>query len=120
MFFWQASEETEEEREAHLIGKDGRPRINLGFIRNMRIDTIAGMLSSEVVTWAIIVVTATVLHTNGVTDIRTAADAARALQPLVHTFPNAGYIAKVLFATGIIGLGMLAIPVLAGSASYAM
>ncbi len=83
MFFWQASEETEEEREAHLIGKDGRPRINLGFIRNMRIDTIAGMLSSEVVTWAIIVV-------------------------------------KVLFATGIIGLGMLAIPVLAGSASYAM
>jgi hypothetical protein len=55
-----------------------------------------------------------------VTDIRTAADAARALQPLVHTFPNAGYIAKVLFATGIIGLGMLAIPVLAGSASYAM
>jgi Mn2+/Fe2+ NRAMP family transporter len=120
MFFWQASEETEEEREAHLIGKDGRPRINLGFIRNMRIDTIVGMLSSEVVTWAIIVVTATVLHANGVTDIRTAADAARALQPLVHTFPNAGYIAKVLFATGIIGLGMLAIPVLAGSASYAM
>jgi NRAMP (natural resistance-associated macrophage protein)-like metal ion transporter len=120
MFFWQASEETEEEREAHLIGKDGRPRINLGFIRNMRIDTIAGMLSSEVVTWAIIVVTATVLHANGVTNIRTAADAARALQPLVHTFPNAGYIAKVLFATGIIGLGMLAIPVLAGSASYAM
>jgi len=120
MFFWQASEETEEEREAHLLGKDGRPRINWGFIRNMRIDTIAGMFFSEVVTWAIIVVAATVLHGNGVTDIRTAADAARALLPLVHTFPNAGFIAQALFATGIIGLGLLAIPVLAGSASYAV
>jgi Mn2+/Fe2+ NRAMP family transporter len=78
------------------------------------------MVFSEVVTWAIIVLTATVLHANGVTDIRTAADAARALEPLVHTFPHAGYIAKVLFATGIICLGLLAIPVLAGSASYAV
>jgi len=120
MFFWQASEETEEEREAHLIGKDGRPRINWGFIRNMRIDNFAGMLSSEVVTWAIIIVAATVLHGNGVTNIQTAADAARALLPLVHTFPNAGFIAQALFATGIIGLGLLAIPVLAGSASYAV
>ncbi len=120
MFFWQASEETEEEREAHLIGKDGRPRINWGFIRSMRIDTFTGMFFSEVVTWAIIVVTATVLHGNGVTNIQTAADAARALLPLVHTFPNAGFIAQALFATGIIGLGLLAIPVLAGSASYAV
>lgn len=120
MFFWQASEETEEEREAHLLDKDGRPRINWGFIRNIRIDTLFGMFFSEVVTWAIIVVTATVLHSNGVTNVRTAADAAQALQPLVHSFPNAGYIAKVLFATGIIGLGLLAIPVLAGSASYAV
>jgi len=81
MFFWQASEETEEERAAHLIGKDGRPRINWGFIHNMRIDTLVGMLFSQVVTWAIIVVTATVLHANSMTDIRTAADAARALEP---------------------------------------
>jgi NRAMP (natural resistance-associated macrophage protein)-like metal ion transporter len=120
MFFWQASEETEEEREAHLIGKDGRPRINWGFIHNMRIDTLVGMFFSQVVTWAIIVVTATVLHANRVTDIRTAADAARALEPLVHTFPNSGYITKVLFATGIVGLGLLSVPVLAGSASYAV
>jgi Mn2+/Fe2+ NRAMP family transporter len=63
------------------------------------------MFFSQVVTWAIIVVTATVLHGNGVTTVRTAADAAQALQPLVHTFPNTGYIAKVLFALGIIGLG---------------
>jgi Mn2+/Fe2+ NRAMP family transporter len=73
-----------------------------------------------VVTWSIIVVTATVLHGNGVTNIQTAADAARALLPLVHTFPNSGYIAQTLFATGIIGLGLLAVPVLAGSASYAV
>src|SRR5258708_1925256 len=102
MFFWQASEETEEEREAHLLGKDGRPRINWGFIHDMRIDTLVGMFFSQVVTWAIIIVTATVLHANQVTDIRTAADAARALEPLVHTFPNAGYIAQALFATAII------------------
>lgn len=120
MFFWQASEETEEEREAHLIGKDGRPRINWGIIHNMRVDTIAGMFFSQVVTWAIIVVTATVLHGNGVTNIQTAADAARALLPLVHTFPNSGRVAQALFATGIIGLGLLAVPVLAGSASYAV
>jgi Mn2+/Fe2+ NRAMP family transporter len=120
MFFWQASEETEEEREAHLIGKDGRPRITWGFIRNMRIDTFAGMLSSQLVSWAIIVVAATVLHGNEVTNVQTAADAARALLPLVHTFPNAGFIAQALFATGIIGLGLLAVPVLAGSASYAV
>jgi NRAMP (natural resistance-associated macrophage protein)-like metal ion transporter len=120
MFFWQASEETEEEREAHLLGKHGRPHISWGFIRNMRIDTIVGMVFSEVGTWAIIVVTATVLHAHGMTDIRTAADAAKALEPLVRTFPNAGYIAKAIFATGIIGLGLLSIPVLAGSASYAL
>jgi Mn2+/Fe2+ NRAMP family transporter len=100
MFFWQASEETEEERAAHLIGKDGRPRINWGFIHNMRIDTLVGMFFSQVVTWAIIVVTATVLHSNGVTDVRTAADAARALEPLVHTFPDSGYITKVLSPQG--------------------
>jgi NRAMP (natural resistance-associated macrophage protein)-like metal ion transporter len=120
LFFWQASEETEEERKAHLIGRDGRPRINWRFIRNMRIDTIVGMVFSEVATWSIIVVTATVLHAHGATDIRTAADAAQALEPLVHTFPNSGYLAKVIFSTGIIGLGLLSIPVLAGSASYAL
>lgn len=63
---------------------------------------------------------ATVLNANGVTDIKTAADAARALEPLVQTFPNAGYLAKLLFSTGIIGLGLLGIPVMAGSAAYAI
>lgn len=112
MFFWQASEETEEERAKHL-------RVSPGFIHNLRVDTLVGMIFSEIGTWAIIVVTATVLNSHGVLDIRTAADAARALEPLVQSFPNAGYLAKVIFAVGIIGLGLLSVPVLAGSAAYA-
>ena len=59
-------------------------------------------------------------NNNGVTNINTAADAAKALEPLVQTFPNAGVIAKVIFAIGVIGMGLLGIPVLAGSASYAV
>lgn len=118
MFFWQASEETEEERKAHLL-KGGIPHVTRQFMRDLQLDTLVGMIFSEVGTWAIIVVAATVLHGYGVTNIRTAADAAKALEPLVRTFPYAGYLAKVIFATGIIGLGLLSIPVLAGSASYA-
>ena len=119
MFFWQASEETEEERMTHLLGKNGKPLISWRFIRNLRIDNFFGMLFSEIGTWSIIVVTATVLNAHGFTDIKTAADAAKALEPLVSTFPNAGYLAKVIFAVGVIGLGLLSVPVLAGSAAYA-
>src|SRR5947207_6670757 len=78
------------------------------------------MVFSEVGTWSIIVVSATVLHAHGITNIQTSADAAKALEPLVHTFPNAGYASKVIFAIGIIGLGLLSIPVLAGASSYAL
>lgn len=119
MFFWQASEETEDERANHLIGRDGKPHINWMFMRGLRLDNFFGMLFSEVGTWSIIVVTATVLNSHGITNIKTAADAARALEPLVSTFPNAGYIAKLIFAVGVLGLGFLSIPVLAGSAAYA-
>ena len=119
MFFWQASEETEEERLNHLLGRNGKPVINWKFIRNLRIDNFIGMFFSEIGTWSIIVVTATVLNAHGFTDIKTAADAAKALEPLVSSFPNAGYIAKVIFAVGVIGLGLLSVPVLAGSAAYA-
>jgi Mn2+/Fe2+ NRAMP family transporter len=119
MFFWQASEETEEERSAHLLVKGGLPHISSQFIRNLRIDNFIGMLFSEIGTWSIIVVTATVLNAHGLTDIKTAEDAARALEPLVSSFPNAGYLAKALFAVGVIGLGLLSVPVLAGSAAYA-
>ncbi|MBP9817240.1 divalent metal cation transporter [Candidatus Shapirobacteria bacterium] len=114
MFFWQASEEVEEEKEKHL------KKVTFGFLKNLRIDTAIGMLFSELATWSIIVVGATVLNQNGISDIKTSADAARALEPLVQTFPNAGLWAKIIFATGIVGLGMLSIPVLSGSASYAI
>ena len=121
MFFWQASEEIEEE---NLLGlppdEKGAPTLPWDFIRNMRIDTAVGMVSAEVVQWFIIVTTGSVLFSHGITTINTAADAARALEPLVRSFPNAGQVARDLFAVGVIGLGLLGIPVLAGSAAYAL
>ena len=120
MFFWQASEEVEEGKQNKLKSKNGMLQVSKVYIRNLRIDNFLGMFSSEIATWSIIVVAATVLHSNGITDVATTADAARALEPLVQTFPNAGYLAKCLFATGVIGLGLLGVPVLAGSASYAL
>jgi NRAMP (natural resistance-associated macrophage protein)-like metal ion transporter len=116
MFFWQASEEVEEEIERGLTKKP----VSREFLRNMRLDNAFGMFLSQLITWCIIVVAATVLNANGVTNIGTAADAARALAPLVHTFPNAGFLAELIFAIGIVGLGLLAVPVLAGSAAYAL
>ncbi len=80
----------------------------------MRVDTLVGMAVSNLVALAIMISTAATLHAAGKTDIQTAADAARALQPI------AGKFAFLLFSLGIIGTGMLAIPVLAGSAAYAV
>lgn len=121
MFFWQASEEVEEEIALGVEnGRDGRPRLPRGFIANMRIDTTIGMFAAEIAQWFIIITTASVLFEHGITNINTAADAAKALEPLVQSFPNAGQLAKGIFAVGIIGLGLLAIPVLAGSAAYAL
>jgi len=119
MFFWEASEEVEEERKRHLI-RDGKPHLTKSFMRALRLDNFLGMLSSQAATWCIIVVAATVLNKNGVTNVATAADAAKALEPLVTTFPYAGFIAKLIFAIGIMGLGLLAVPVLSASASYAL
>ena len=70
--------------------------------------------------WSIIVTSAGSLYTNGVNDVQTADQAALALEPLVKTFPQAGEIAKVIFALGIIGTGLLAIPVLAASSAFAV
>ncbi|MEI6378198.1 MAG: divalent metal cation transporter [Candidatus Falkowbacteria bacterium] len=120
MFFWQASEEVEEEKSRHLLRKNNRPKIGKKFMHELRLDNFIGMLGSEIATWSIIVVAGTVLHANGMIDVKSAADAARALEPLVHTFPNSGELAKFLFAVGVIGLGLLGIPVLSGSASYAV
>lgn len=121
MFFWQASEEVEEEIALDLpIGENGQPGLPLNFIRNMRIDTTIGMVASQFAQWFIIVTTGSVLFRHGITTINTAADAAKALEPLVRSFPNSGQVARDLFAVGIIGLGLLGIPVLAGSAAYAL
>ena len=120
MFFWQAAQEVEEEKEQHLIGRYGKPKIGVKFIRNMRLDNFIGMVFSEFATWSIIVVAATVLHENGITNVESAADAAKALEPLVQSFPHAGFLSKLIFAVGIIGLGLLGIPVLSGSAAYAL
>jgi Mn2+/Fe2+ NRAMP family transporter len=85
----------------------------------MRIDNAVGMVISNVIAWFLIVVSATVLNAHGITNVGSAADAAKALAPLVKGFPHAGLVATGIFALGIIGLGALAVPVLAGSASYA-
>jgi NRAMP (natural resistance-associated macrophage protein)-like metal ion transporter len=119
MFFWQASQEVEEEKLKHLI-KGGVPQISWKHVRDMRLDNNVGMIISEVTTWCIILVGAAVLHRGGVKDIKTAADAAKALEPLVHSFPYSGFLAKLIFSIGIIGLGLLAVPVLSGSAAYAV
>jgi len=69
------------------------------------------MTLASVTAWFIVIVCASVLFKNGIKEINNAADAARALEPLVHGFPNAGLVAKLIFSFGIIGLGLLAVPV---------
>jgi Mn2+/Fe2+ NRAMP family transporter len=117
LFFWEASQEVEEVSDAKI--STGRKPSRSELTRRMRIDNAIGMVMSNVIAWVLVVVSATILNAHGVTNIRTAADAARALEPLVKSFPHAGVLAGGIFAVGIIGLGALAVPVLAGSASYA-
>lgn len=121
MFFWQASEEVEEELALGVpLDAGGQPELPRDFIRNMRIDTTVGMVASELAQWFIIITTGSVLFKHGITTVNTAADAAKALEPLVQSFPDSGEIAGGLFAVGVIGLGLLGIPVLAGSAAYSL
>jgi NRAMP (natural resistance-associated macrophage protein)-like metal ion transporter len=108
LFVWQAGEEVEE-REAGRIG-----RVDAAQIRAMRVDVVSGMSAGVLVMFAIMVTSATTLGAHGSRDVQTAAEAARALEPI------AGRFASALFATGIVGTGMLAIPTLAGSAAYAL
>lgn len=114
MFFWQATEEVEEIKYAEKSGTSRRS------IKMIRRDNFLGMTISQLASFFMIVTTAVVLHGKGVGEIGSAADAASALEPLVKSFPNAGLYAKILFAIGVIGMGLLAIPVLAGSVSYAI
>ena len=121
LFFWQTSEVVEDEIAAHrLAQRGGVPRLSRRYLKNLRIDTAFGMLFSNVTAWFIIVVGAVVLNAGGITNIDSAADAAKALEPLVQGFPHAGLIAKFIFSIGIIGIGLLSVPVLAGSSSYAI
>lgn len=116
MFFWQADEEVEqeiEEKKLHVMGH-GIPKVTKKNIVSMRWDTGIGMFFSNLISFFIILTTASVLHANNITEIQTASQAAEALRPF------AGNFAYVLFAAGIIGTGLLAVPVLAGSASYAL
>ena len=114
LFFWQSSEEVEEEI---LDGKNTvakRQRATDKEIKTMRRDTIVGMTYSNIVMWAIIATAAATLGTAGITTVSTAQHAALALKPL------AGSFAFTLFSLGIIGIGLMAVPVLAGSAAYAL
>jgi NRAMP (natural resistance-associated macrophage protein)-like metal ion transporter len=122
LFFWQASEESEEDVAKHKIKEigHGRPKISRKEVKIMRMDVAVGMAFSIMIMSSIIVTTAGSLHAKGVTDISSAEEAAKALQPLVKTFPYSGEIAEVIFALGIIGTGLLTIPVLAGSSAYAI
>jgi NRAMP (natural resistance-associated macrophage protein)-like metal ion transporter len=123
LFFWQASEEVEEDIAHHRHHSPEHDAGRLGNallleVRRLRVDTALGMLASEIITWFIIVTTASTLHVHGVTNIATADQAASALAPLVRTFPHAGDLARAIFALGIVGTGLLAVPILAGSAAY--
>ncbi|SMP41421.1 NRAMP family divalent metal transporter [Noviherbaspirillum suwonense] len=115
LFFWQASQEVEElEADPHALPlKDAPNQARASFLR-IKIDTYFGMGFSNLVAFFIMLTTAMTLSLHGVTDIETSAQAASALRPI------AGEFAFLLFAAGIIGTGLLAVPVLAGSAAYAM
>ena len=114
LFFWQTSEEIEEEIVRGQTSIKLRKGTNHEEIREMRADIWTGMFLSTIVMFFIIAVCANTLFAHGITNISTAADAARALRPL------AGNGAYLLFAIGILGTGLLAIPVLAGSSAYAI
>ena len=114
LFFWQASQEIEEQKKhkakpLSITPKDAGPEL-----KRIRVDTLTGMAFSSIVSLAIVFATAATLHANGVLDIGTSAQAAEALRPI------AGNFAFALFSLGIIGTGLLAVPVLAGSAAYAV
>jgi Mn2+/Fe2+ NRAMP family transporter len=115
LFFWQASEEVEEMQAGRGTAPLVRdPRAAGAELRRIRWDTWSGMFYSDLTAYCIILATAVTLHVAGITDINTAAQAASALRPL------AGDFAFILFALGILGVGLIGVPVLAGSGAYAL
>ncbi len=114
MFFWQSAEEVEDEKltqDGSLLDHPDQAPVELNRIAW---DTLLGMGFSTLISFFIVLTTAVTLHAQGITDIASSADAARALRPI------AGEFAFLLFSLGIIGTGLLALPVLAGSAAYAV
>ena len=115
LFFWQAAEEVEDEKE----DPDAKPLIKAPIqaprqLARIQLDTLVGMGISNIIALFIMITTAATLNAHGVTDIQTSSQAAEALRPI------AGRFAFTVFALGIVGTGMLALPVLAGSAAYAL
>src|SRR5438270_272525 len=115
LFIWRSSQEAEEQR----IDKNKKPLNRDGAdapeqFQRIRLDTIIGMGFSNLIALCIIITTAATLHSKGVTDVQSSEQAAEALKPL------AGPLAELIFALGIIGTGLLAVPVLAGSSAYAV
>ncbi|MDO9066509.1 MAG: Nramp family divalent metal transporter [Chloroflexota bacterium] len=114
LFFWQASQEIEEQIDEGRTTAGSRKGVTKTELKWMRTDVVAGMVLSNVVAWFIMATTASTLFQHGITTVDSAAKAAEALRPI------AGDAAYLLFAVGIIGTGLLAVPILAGSAAYAV
>lgn len=116
LFFWQASEEVEDEIAAGKTGDfaDKKPFVSGRELKMMRRDTDIGMVFSQIISFFIVITTASTLFANGIHDIETPNQAALALKPL------AGNFTYLLFTVGIVGIGLQSIPVLAGSAAYAV
>ena len=114
LFFWQTSQEAEEIATSSAHPLNQRPEGVSRQYRRIRFDTLLGMAFSNLIALAIMLATAATLNAKGITDIQSAAEAAQALRPI------AGHFASLLFAMGIIGTGLLAVPVLAGSAAFAV
>ena len=114
LFFWQSSQEVEELERRHRKALCVTPRKAGSELRRIRIDTLVGMGFSNVISIFIMVAVAATLNTHGIHSIDTSVQAAQALAPI------AGHFASAIFAVGIIGTGLLALPVLAGSAAYAV
>lgn len=115
LFFWQAEEEVEiEKARPDEEPLKQNPKAATAHLHRIRVDTYTGMAFSNIVAFFIIVTAAATLHAHGITNIQTSTQAAQALRPI------AGRFAFLLFALGIVGTGLLALPVLAGSAAYAV
>jgi|CXWL01.1.fsa_nt_gi NRAMP (natural resistance-associated macrophage protein)-like metal ion transporter len=116
LFFWQAAQESEQRQRLELTGSVpvDAPAFMGEHLYRIKLDTVIGMVFSNLIAFCVMLATAITLNGHGITDIQTTRDAAQALRPI------AGEFAFVLFALGVVGTGMLAVPVLAGSAAYAV